>query len=409
MVYFGLTESFPRGNSRHYRFMLEGLRETKKKLEEKGVRLIVARCEPPAGAIELAGRASLLVLDRGYLRIERRWRRLAVEEVEIPVYQVEDNVLVPVEEASDKEEYAAYTLRPKIKDQWGRFKGSTETEPMKRSSLDLGVSLTDISSAEVDTILEGMSFEDEVEAQASFRGGGDRGKERLSNFIDEKLDRFGELRNDPSRDFLSSMSPYLHFGQISPIYIVSQVEEAGGPGKDDYLEELVVRRELSMNFVHYNDSYDQYGSILPDWARETLREHRRDKRDYVYGLEEFERAETHDPYWNAAQMEMVKTGKTHGYMRMYWGKKILEWSEDPETAYETALYLNDKYELDGRDPNGFAGVAWCFGKHDRAWQEREIYGKVRYMNANGLERKFDVQSYVKRVKNLAGPYIKPPK
>jgi deoxyribodipyrimidine photo-lyase len=160
-----------------------------------------------------------------------------------------------------------------------------------------------------------------------------------------------------------------------------------------------VRRELSHNFVFYNDQYDTF-ACLPPWAHETLTCHAKDKREYVYSLAQFENAQTHDPYWNAAQKEMVLTGKMHGYMRMYWGKKILEWSENPRTAFEIALYLNNKYELDGRDANGFAGVAWCFGKHDRAWAERPVFGKVRYMNAAGLKRKFDIDAYVKKIEAL---------
>jgi deoxyribodipyrimidine photo-lyase len=195
------------------------------------------------------------------------------------------------------------------------------------------------------------------------------------------------------------MSPYLHFGQISPLYIALEVLKTSSPGKNAYLEELIVRRELSHNFVFYNNKYDAFAS-LPPWAQRTLNFHRRDRREYVYSLEQFENAQTHDPYWNAAQKEMVLTGKMHGYMRMYWGKKILEWSKNPRTGFKIALYLNNKYELDGRDPNAFAGVAWCFGKHDRAWAERPVFGKIRYMNAAGLKRKFDADAYVKKIQAL---------
>ena len=195
------------------------------------------------------------------------------------------------------------------------------------------------------------------------------------------------------------MSPYLHFGQISPLYIALKVLKSDSPGKAAYLEELIVRRELSHNFVFYNHKYDRF-DFLPHWARNTLTFHSRDKREYVYSLKEFENAETHDVYWNAAQMEMVITGKMHGYMRMYWCKKILEWSKNPKEGYRIALYLNNKYELDGRDPNGFAGVAWCFGKHDRAWGERTIFGKIRYMNDAGLKRKFDPERYVEKVNQM---------
>jgi deoxyribodipyrimidine photo-lyase len=198
------------------------------------------------------------------------------------------------------------------------------------------------------------------------------------------------------------MSPYLHFGQISPLFIALQTHAAKGikkQNKDAYLEELVVRRELSMNYCFYNPHYDSY-SGLPDWAQKTLKAHRNDKREYIYSITELERARTHDPYWNAAQREMLLTGKMHNYMRMYWGKKILEWSATPEDAFKNALYLNNKYELDGRDPNSFTGVAWCFAKHDRPWNERAVFGTVRYMSSSGLERKFDMDAYVQKIEDL---------
>ncbi len=197
------------------------------------------------------------------------------------------------------------------------------------------------------------------------------------------------------------MSPYLHFGQISPLYVAIQISQHRSPGKEAFLEELIVRRELSMNFVHYNQNYDSFTGI-PDWAKHTLDEHRQDPRKYMYSLEQLEQAQTHDPYWNAAQREMVITGKMHGYMRMYWGKKILEWTTKPEEAFSIALYLNNKYELDGRDPNSFTGVAWCLGKHDRPWGRRPIFGNIRYMSAEGLKRKFNANKYAQKY-NLNHP------
>jgi deoxyribodipyrimidine photo-lyase len=199
------------------------------------------------------------------------------------------------------------------------------------------------------------------------------------------------------------MSPYLHFGQISPVYLALQVRDAReGQGIDRaaYLEELIVRRELAVNFVYYTPDYDRC-SCLPDWARKTLAEHAADRREHLYTREELEAANTHDPYWNAAMQEMKHTGFMHNYMRMYWGKKILEWTADPEEAFDTALTINNKYFLDGRDPNSFAGVAWIFGKHDRAWFERLVFGKIRYMAASGLERKCDIQAYIRKVGKLS--------
>jgi deoxyribodipyrimidine photo-lyase len=252
---------------------------------------------------------------------------------------------------------------------------------------------------DVGNALSKLRIDRSSEKVNAFQGGIKEALRHLEIFLDEKLDRFPELRNNPTLDYLSHMSPYLHFGQISPLYIALKVKQTKSPGIEAFLEELIIRRELSMNFVFYNDRYDSFDG-LPEWARKTLRSHQKDKRQYLYRLEELEQANTHDPYWNAAQKEMVVKGKMHGYMRMYWGKKIIEWSKAPEEGFHAALYLNNKYELDGRDPNGFTGVAWCFGKHDRPWGERPIFGNVRYMNDKGLKRKFDADDYVRMVNKL---------
>ena len=202
-----------------------------------------------------------------------------------------------------------------------------------------------------------------------------------------------ENRNQPQTDDISHMSPYLHFGQLSPLYLALQIKAAASrlkEAQEAYLEELIVRRELAMNFVNYTPKYDSY-ACLPQWAQKTLTQHRKDPREYVYTRSRLEEAETHDEYWNAAMREMKITGFMHNYMRMYWGKKILEWSKTPEHAFRTTLAINNKYFLDGRDPNSYAGVAWVFGVHDRAWFERPMFGKIRYMAASGLERKCDIQ------------------
>ena len=216
------------------------------------------------------------------------------------------------------------------------------------------------------------------------------------------MDNYNNKRNDPSLDGQSGLSPYLHFGQISAQRVALEVQKTtiNFHAQEAFLEELIIRRELSDNYCYYNADYDNFNGF-PDWAKKTITEHRQDKRDYLYSLEEFENGKTHDKLWNAAQLEMVKTGKMHGFMRMYWVKKILEWSLSPEKSMKTAVYLNDKYELDGCDPNGYAGIAWSIGgMHDRAWGEREIFGKIRYMNYNGCKRKFDIDKYIDKVDNL---------
>ncbi|NJO68235.1 MAG: deoxyribodipyrimidine photolyase, partial [Bacteroidetes bacterium] len=214
---------------------------------------------------------------------------------------------------------------------------------------------------------------------------------------------YASERNDPVSDATSNLSPYLHFGQISSQYIVKMILNADQDtvSTEAFLEELIIRRELSDNFCLYNLNYDNFTSF-PEWAKKTLNEHRQDRRDFLYTKDQFEMAATHDLLWNAAQTEMVKKGKMHGYMRMYWAKKILEWSPSPEDALSIAIYLNDKYELDGRDPNGYAGCAWAIGgTHDRAWNKHPVYGMVRYMNENGCRRKFNVDAYIKKTMELA--------
>jgi deoxyribodipyrimidine photo-lyase len=314
--------------------------------------------------------------------------------MDCPLIQVETDVVVPVEETSPKEEYAAATIRSKITRKLDGFLVSLKEHEPVTDSLSLDFDSFDIE--DVAKAISKLRINRSVQRVDSFHGGTKEANSHLEIFLESKLDRFPELRNDPTLDYLSHMSPYLHFGQISPLYIALKVSKTRSLGAEAFLEELVIRRELSINFVFYNEKYDSLKST-PDWAKKTLGTHQKDRRPYLYSPKELEDARTHDPYWNAAQKQMVIKGKMHGYMRMYWGKKILEWSKTPEEAFKIALHLNNKYELDGRDPNGFTGVAWCFGKHDRPWGERVIFGKVRYMNDKGLKRKFDADQYVKMV------------
>jgi deoxyribodipyrimidine photo-lyase len=392
VVFSGITDQFPEANERHYTFMLEGLKEVKHSLEKRGIQMVILHKSPEIGVLQLAKKASLAVVDRGYLKIQRAWRDDASQQMDCPLIQVETDVVVPVEEASPKEEYAAATIRSKIKRKLDAFLVPLkEHEPIIDS---LSLDFDSFNIEDVEKAISKLRIDRSVTKVNAFHGGTKEGKSHLEIFLESKLDRFPELRNDPTLDYLSHMSPYLHFGQISPLYIALKVSKTRSLGAEAFLEELIIRRELSMNFVFYNEKYDSLKSI-PDWAKKTLRTHQKDRRPYLYSPKELENARTHDPYWNAAQKEMVIRGKMHGYMRMYWGKKILEWSKIPEEAFKIALYLNNKYELDGRDPNGFTGVAWCFGKHDRAWGARSVFGNVRYMNDKGLKRKFDADKYVK--------------
>lgn len=393
VAYFGLTETFPEANERHYAFMLEGLAETAKSLEKRGVLLVVRRISPEAGAVELARQADLVVVDRGYLRIERAWRETAARSMDCPLIQVETNAVVPLEQASPREEWAARTLRPKIRLRLGEYLVPLGPRRLKKDSLGLRLASFDVTDAQ--RALGRLKIDRSVGRVTTFAGGTSEAKRRLTEFIGQKLALYTESRNDPNADAVSHMSPYLHFGQISPLFIALEVRKSKRRAAEAYLEELIVRRELSLNFVYYDADYDSFAGV-PAWARKTLEEHRKDRREALYSLADLESARTGDPYWNAAQREMAVTGKMHNYMRMYWGKRMIEWSESPEEAFRNALYLNNKYEIDGRDPNGFAGVAWCFGRHDRAWPSRPVFGKVRSMTATGLRRKFDIDAYVRK-------------
>jgi deoxyribodipyrimidine photo-lyase len=394
IVFFALTDGFPEANLRHYYFMLTGLAETYGNLSKRGIRMVVLHCDPPTGVTGFAKRASVVVTDSGYLRIQKEWRRKAAQLLHCPLIQIESDVIVPVTEASPKEEYAAVTIRSKLHKRLAEYFTDFKTPQIKRDSLSFENNGIDLSDPVA--LCKKLAIDHSVGPVDWIRSGEKAAGEMLESFIETKLDHFKDLRNDPSQDYLSNMSPYLHFGQISPLKIAQKIVASGSNSTEAFLEELFVRRELAMNFVHYNEAYDSY-ECLPVWCRKTLDEHRFDKREYLYTNKQLELAVTHDSYWNAAQKEMVVTGKMHGYMRMYWSKKILEWSRSPEKAYTTALALNNKYNLDGRDPNGFAGVAWCFGKHDRAWGERAVFGKIRFMNENGLRRKFYIDEYVRRV------------
>ena len=396
VVLFVLDDEFPESNLRHFKFMLEGLKETGEDLEERNVKFVVRRGKPQKEVQKLASEASMVVADRAYLKFLRDWRDEITESISCSMVQVESDIVIPVEEASKEEEYAARTLRPKIDEKLEKYMKPLERREVKRSSLEFDFDSFNIR--EIDKALKALNLNDDVSPSEEFQGGSTKAKEMLEFFVKNKLDDYAELSNDPTKNFTSNLSPYIHFGQISPLQIALRVQNSDRLNKKEFLEQLIVRKELAINFVYYNENYDSLKSTS-DWAYESLKEPEGDKREYVYSFEEFEKAGTHDEYWNAAQREMLTTGKMHNYMRMYWGKKILEWSDTLEKAFEIALKLNNKYELDGRDPNGYTGVAWLFGKHDNAFKEREVFGKVRYMNKEGLDRKFDMEKYVKRYKD----------
>jgi len=392
VVVFNLVPDFLEATIRQYGFMLKGLREVESELFNYNIPLILTSGKPEEKIPNLLNslKASILVSDFDPLKIKRIWKRDVAKKIIIPFYEVDAHNIVPCLYVSDKIEFAAYTIRPKINK--GLIEFMDEFIPLKK------MKKSEIISDKVDwnKIEKSLNINFDVKEVDWLKPGESEAEKIFDHFLQNKFEKYHELRNDPTKDHQSNLSPYLHFGQISAQRIALEVEKFKGNPESQkvLLEELIVRRELSDNFCYNNKNYDSFDGFH-DWAKTSLNEHQKDEREFVYTLEQFENGKTHEDLWNAAQQEMVKTGKMHGYMRMYWAKKILEWTKSPENALQIAIYLNDKYELDGRDPNGYTGIAWSIGGvHDRPWFERPVYGKIRYMNRNGAEKKFEVKAYI---------------
>ncbi len=387
------------GTERMFDFMIRGMEETASKLADRDIPFTVLIGNPVeelTSFIEKHG-VETVICDFSPLNVFENWHRSLAKNAKCTVEIVDAHNVVPCWVASDKQEYAARTIRPKIHKKLDEYLVEFPAIETQSRSFDID----GFSKKDFEALRKQIKVDHTVPAVDWLHPGTDAAHAMLQTFIDEKLEGYDEDRNDPNKDALSNMSPYMHFGQIAPQRVALEVQQADAPQEDidAYLEELIIRRELSDNFCYYNNDYDNM-NCFPTWAKQTLAVHADDEREYIYSLDEFEKAETHEDLWNAAQRELIHTGKMHGYMRMYWAKKILEWSESPAEAMRIAIHLNDRYELDGRDPNGYVGVAWSIGGvHDRGWTEREVYGKIRYMNRNGAKRKFDIAAYISKFSN----------
>ena len=338
------------------------------------------------------------------LATSKRLAQTVAREAPCRVWQIESDAIVPVETASEKREYAARTIRSQLNEAADQYLEDLNTTPLDKNSIRISVDSVDLSDPT--KVLGSLSIDRSVEPVPEFRGGTSQAKAKLSDFLSERLSKYQD-RPAILESNTSFLSPYLHFGQISPIEIAMAIKSSRGhqnSAKEAFMEELLIRRELAINFVYYEKAYDS-PNCLPDWAADTLAEHESDERKHVYTSTELEAAETHDPAWNAAMIEMKQRGYLHNHLRMYWGKKIIQWTNTTGHAYRTALELNDRYFVDGRDPNSYSNVLWLFGLHDRAHQEREIFGKVRYMSYDGLKRKMDIDQYVDQIENTYGVKI----
>jgi deoxyribodipyrimidine photo-lyase len=394
LVVFTLSPSFHEAGIRQYAFMLKGLQEVNGELENYNIpfRIIPGNPADEINFLIKQLEVSYLVTDFDPLRIKRSWKKKVCDTNNIPIAEVDGHNIVPCFLASNKQEFGAYTIRPKIRRLLNEF--LVEFPDLRF----MGSNKFEQSTTGSENLMETLRCDKTVREVEWIKPGSTMAREYFEDFLSEKLQNYSAGRNDPNIDATSNLSPYLHFGQISAQRIALEIAKRipRNDNTDAFLEELIIRRELADNYCFYNPDYDNLKRI-PKWASKTLHEHRSDEREYLYNEVEFELARTHDLLWNAAQMQMVVSGKMHGYMRMYWAKKILEWSSSPEEAFRISLKLNDKYELDGRDPNAYTGCAWSIGGvHDRAWNERHIFGKIRYMSWEGCKRKFDVEEYIRR-------------
>lgn len=394
---FCLTPSFPSAARRHYDFLLNGLIETAAACAPLNITFTLLVGDPVEELPRFLNNvdAGLLVVDFDPLRSRRKWIMTVADSIEIPVHEIDAHNIVPCRAASDRREYGARTIRPKITGALERFLTPVPTIREHPHALREPIRSPDWDSAR--RIVSGAGGPGPADW---LKPGISAGMDMLDRFLDTRLPGYAAGSRDPNAGVESDLSPYLHFGQISAQRVaLSVLEKPDIPdeSRDVFLEQLIVRRELSDNFCMYTPEYDSPES-LPGWAVRTLDQHRADPREYHYDCADFENGLTHDPLWNAAQRELTVRGKMHGYLRMYWAKKILEWSATPEEAIATALYLNDRYSLDGRDPNGYTGVLWSIGGlHDRPWNERQVTGTIRSMTYNGCRRKFDVEKYVARM------------
>ena len=424
-VVFALVPEFANAGARQYCFMLRGLRELESRLRDLGIPFHLAQGPDPGVSVPAAAErlgCSMLVTDFSPLRIGRAWRDSVTTLLcpsDVPVAEVDAHNVVPAWVASEKQEYAARTIRKKINGRLTDFLTDFPTvEEVREAATEA------VAGAESGPVALAGSIDWDGLIDAARRGAGGAVPEVLSpsphrswapgesaalaalcggdaSFLPNRLALYGS-RNDPNvPEALSGLSPYLHFGQLSAqrCAVEATKHRAKHPeAVDSFLEELIVRRELADNFCLHNPHYDSITGA-PGWARESLALHASDAREFAYSVEELEQSRTHDELWNAAQKELTHLGTMHGFLRMYWAKKILEWTgEGPEEALRRAIYLNDRYQLDGRDPNGYVGCMWAIcGVHDQGWKERDVFGKVRYMNYAGCKRKFKIAEYVERV------------
>ena len=403
VVVFFVWELSHNAYVRHYDFMLRGLAETAQALREQGIGFIMRHEAPVDGIVHLANElsAAVVITDQSYLKLGKSRRLRAAKLLPVPLEAVDAGVIVPTDILADKQLYAAYIARPKLK---RLFEEYLTDYPAIAVTTPWAKDCAHMDDQNIPALLSQLTLDPSVGA-VKRASGAKAAAAILDSFLDDGIVKYHDTRNDPVANSTSQLSAYLHYGQISSQRVAfnllnSPAYDRHQEAVDGYLDELITWRELASNYCKFNPNYTSLEGVA-DWAQKSLAEHAEDEREYTYTRDQLEQAETHDELWNAAQLEMVKSGRMHGYMRMYWAKKILEWTESPQQAVDIAVYLNDKYELDGREPGGYTGILWAIGGlHDRPWFEREIFGKIRFMSYNGAKGKFKIKEYCAWVDSL---------
>ena len=406
LFYEGLTCTYQHANDRLHTFILHGVEETSRRLKRLGIGYVFylrkTRTAPNDIVYQLAKSAAAVITDDYPAFIARQHNASVPAKLDVACYVVDSSCVVPMN-CIPVRQYAAYTIRPKIHKLLPKFLYPVPDVLVKRKFNEpLPDFHTEVREGEIPNLVASCEIDHSVPPSLVFPGGRLAAEKQLHFFLTENLRRYADARNEPSEHATSHMSPYLHFGQISSLEIALAVQKSAHEHKinaDAYLEELIVRRELSFN---YSRNVEEPGDLknLPDWCQQNMKKHSHDKRDPMYTNDQMERAETYDELWNATQKEMLFAGKIHGYYRMYWGKKIIEWSPTYEVAAKLMIDLHERYALDGRDPNTFTNILWCFGLHDRPWPERRVFGKMRFMSLEGMKRKTDTRAYIEEVRLL---------
>lgn len=407
VVYFAGISNFPHANLRHYVFLNQGLPDIEEDLATRNITFLMRRAPNESHTRLISDvQAAMVIGDENPMREPERWRQQLAKQISVPFWTVDTDVVVP-SKLIEKAQYGAYTIRPRL------YKLLPEyLVPYENPHAEYAWKRP--KNFEADSVHEDMTrgwkdFDRSVGPVAAWHGGMHTALARLELFTTKLLPEYEVQRNKPETDGTSCLSPWLHYGHIGPQTIALAVDAAAKKNpalkaaRDSYFNELIAWRELTINFVKFQPNYDN-AECAEAWAKKTIAEHARDERERLYTLEQMEGAETYDELWNAAQTQMVRHGWMHNYMRMYWAKKILEWTPDASTAFQNCVYLNDKYFLDGRDPGGYGGIAWAIvGKFDRAWGSRPIFGKIRYMSGASTGRKFDSKRYIQQMRALAQP------